>query len=103
MNTGFTLFFYGLSAILLSLSFRKDREKTNRAVRKALFMMLGGVALFSDHFAGHRNRFFYSAAQDGSNSYGDRVGNKGNAPGRSHRGGSSCTGSGCIPGGFGAS
>lgn len=41
MNTGFTLFFYGLSAILLSLSFRKDREKTNRAVRKAVFMMLG--------------------------------------------------------------
>lgn len=46
MNTGFTLFFYGLSAILLSLSFRKDREKTNRAVRKALFMMLGVLPYF---------------------------------------------------------
>ena len=41
MNTGFTLFFYGLSAILLSLSFRKDREKTNRAVRKAVFITSG--------------------------------------------------------------
>ena len=46
MNTGFTLFFYGLSAILLSLSFRKDREKTNRAVRKAVFMMLGVLPYF---------------------------------------------------------
>ncbi len=46
MNTGFTLFFYGLSAILLSLSFRKDREKTNRAVKKAVFMMLGVLPYF---------------------------------------------------------
>lgn len=103
MNTGFTLFFYGLSAILLSLSFRKDREKTNRAVKKAVFMMLGVLPYFLTILLVTGTAFFYPAVQVGSNPYGDRVGNKGNAPGRSHRSGSSCTGSGCISGGFGAS
>ncbi len=62
MNTGFTIFYYSLTAILLALSFRKDRKKTNWAVRKAVFMMLGGAAQFFDHFAGYRSRFFCPAA-----------------------------------------
>lgn len=46
MNTGFTIFYYSLTAILLALSFRKDRKKTNWAVRKAVFMMLGVLPYF---------------------------------------------------------
>lgn len=46
MNTGFTLFFYSLTAILMAVSFRKDRKKTIGAVRKAVFMMLGVLPYF---------------------------------------------------------
>lgn len=46
MNIGFTLFFYGLTAILLAVSLGKDRGKTILAVRKAAFMMLGVLPYF---------------------------------------------------------
>ena len=35
MNTAFTLALYGVTAVLLSLSFCKDREKTRSALKKA--------------------------------------------------------------------
>lgn len=46
MNTGFTIFFYGLSAGLMVVSLRRDRGKTKKAVRKALLMMMGVLPYF---------------------------------------------------------
>ena len=48
------------------LIFPKGQRKDKSCGQKGSIHDAGGIALFSDHFAGHRNRFFYSAAQDGS-------------------------------------
>lgn len=46
MNTGFTMSYYGLSAVLLAVSYHKDRKKTKMAVKRALLMMKGVLPYF---------------------------------------------------------
>ena len=46
MDIGFTMFYYGLSAVLLAVSYHKDRKKTKMAVKRALLMMKGVLPYF---------------------------------------------------------
>ena len=46
MNLTFTGLLYGAAAACLAVSFRKDREKTNQAVKKGFRMFLGVLPHF---------------------------------------------------------
>ena len=58
MNTGFTLIFLRPFRNPVVLIFPKGQRKDKSCGQKGSIHDAGGIALFSDHFAGHRNRFF---------------------------------------------